>query len=153
MKAISIAQPWAWLVINAGMDVIHTQLATPYTGPLLIHAAKGCTLFGGNNARDEYAQGAIAVQRINPAFVLPSFERLERGGIVGAVTLTGCVMASDSPWFSRGRLALEVRDAVALPFTPLRGSPQLFKVPRSAIPMPRVRRCAEWPEEAWARTG
>ena len=45
MKAISIRQPWAWLILNARKDVESRDWIYPcrHRGPLLIHASKTCT--------------------------------------------------------------------------------------------------------------
>lgn len=43
MKALSIRQPWAWAIVNAGKRVENRTWETRYRGPILIHAAKGVT--------------------------------------------------------------------------------------------------------------
>jgi hypothetical protein len=40
MKALSIRQPWAWLIITGHKDVENRSWTTTYRGPLLIHAAR-----------------------------------------------------------------------------------------------------------------
>ena len=40
MKAISIRQPWAWLVVHGYKDVDNRTWATKHRGPILIHAGK-----------------------------------------------------------------------------------------------------------------
>ena len=41
MKALSIRQPWAWLIVCGHKPLENRSWPTPYRGPLLIHAAKG----------------------------------------------------------------------------------------------------------------
>jgi hypothetical protein len=48
--ALSIRQPWAWLILHAGKDIENRDWPTKYRGPFLIHASKGMT-------RDEYETG------------------------------------------------------------------------------------------------
>lgn len=61
------------------------------------------------------------------ALELPSYEDLERGGIVGSVEIMDCVGNSVSPWFV-GRHGFVLRDPQPLPFRPLRGQLGFFEV-------------------------
>lgn len=38
MKAISIHQPWAWLIVEGYKDIENRTWLTAYRGPVLIHA-------------------------------------------------------------------------------------------------------------------
>ena len=40
---ISVRQPWAWLIMNAGKDIENRTWRTDVRGRVLIHAAKGVT--------------------------------------------------------------------------------------------------------------
>src|SRR5690349_14501124 len=40
MKALSIRQPWAWLIVNGHKPVENRSWPTKYTGKLLIHAGQ-----------------------------------------------------------------------------------------------------------------
>ncbi|WP_312903576.1 ASCH domain-containing protein [Stutzerimonas nitrititolerans] len=90
MKALSIRQPWAWLIVNGYKDIENRSWATRYRGPVLIHAAKGMT-------RAEYEDGQELARHLG--ITLPAFNELERGGIVGQAEITDCVSDSSSPWF------------------------------------------------------
>ena len=127
MKALSIRQPWAWLILNAGKDIENRDWPTSFRGPFLIHASKGMT-------RDEYDNGIWTLTDIRPDHVhaLPPFEKLERGGIVGMATIVGCVRKSESPWFF-GEYGFELRDVMPLPFTPYKGALGFFDVPEHAL--------------------
>lgn len=120
MKALSIRQPWAWLIINGGKDVENRDWPTGFRGRFLIHAGKGMT-------RDEYLGGADLLAHIDRRIMLPPFEALDRGGIVGAAVLAGCVGHSESPWFF-GRYGFELRDVMPLPFRPYKGALGFFDV-------------------------
>ena len=39
MKALSIRQPWAWLILHGGKDIENRTWATKLRGRVLIHAA------------------------------------------------------------------------------------------------------------------
>ena len=43
MKALSIRQPWAWLIVNSHEDVENRTWRTRERGPVLVHASKGMT--------------------------------------------------------------------------------------------------------------
>ncbi|NBF09766.1 ASCH domain-containing protein [Pseudomonas sp. Fl4BN1] len=79
MKALSIRQPWAWLIIHGGKDVENRSWHTKYRGRFLVHASKGMT-------RGEYDEALELVQDIGSMELyrrFPSFEALQRGGITG----------------------------------------------------------------------
>lgn len=120
MKALSIRQPWAWLILNAGKDIENRDWPTSVRGRFLIHASKGMT-------RDEYEDGEDTLRVIDKRIELPPFEALERGGIVGSAVLTDCVQKSPSLWFF-GRYGFELRDVLPLPFRPYRGQLGFFEV-------------------------
>lgn len=119
--ALSIRQPWAWLIIHAGKDIENRNWPTRYRGPLLIHAAKGMT-------REEYQSVHLFLQhfKLMDLAQFPSFESLERGGIIGQVTVTGCVDKSASPWFF-GNYGFTLADPRPLPFRPCLGRLGFFK--------------------------
>ena len=119
MKAISVRQPWAWLIIHAGKDIENRSWHTNYRGRVLIHASKGMT-------KDEFEDGRDYAEHLG--FSLPSFGELERGGIVGSVELVDCVTESDSPWFF-GRFGFVLRNPQPLPFRECPGKLGFFDVP------------------------
>jgi hypothetical protein len=125
VKALSIRQPWAWLILNAGKDIENRDWPTSFRGRFLIHAGKGMT-------RDEYQNGMDTLNEIDDLLLMPPFESLARGGIVGAAVLVDCVRKSESPWFF-GRYGFELRDAMPLPFRPYKGALGFFEVEECAM--------------------
>lgn len=124
MKALSIRQPWAWLIINAGKDIENRSWPTRFRGRFLVHAAKGMT-------RAEYDDTAewVALTR---NIALPPMAELLRGGIVGAAELVDCVDDHLSPWYM-GQKAFVLRDANPLPFVPYKGQLGFFEVDPQAL--------------------
>ena len=120
MKALSIRQPWCWLILHAGKDIENRDWPTKFRGRFLLHAGKGMT-------RDEYEDAPLWIVD------LPDFKDLERGGIVGSVELVDCVSDHDSDWFF-GRYGFVLRDPKPLPFTPYRGQLGFFDVPDTLTP-------------------
>lgn len=125
MKALSIRQPWAWLIVNGHKDIENRSWPTRYRGQVLVHASKGMT-------RAEYDDVVEFIENDLLNVQLPPRETLERGGIVGQVTIFNCVTASDSPWFF-GPQGFHLRDAAALPFVPIKGALGFFDVPDDLV--------------------
>lgn len=123
MKALSIRQPWAWLILNAGKNIENRDWHTSFRGRVLIHAAKAMT-------RDYYDDMDCVLgfpEGKRPAIEIPPFEDLQRGGIVGSVEIVDCVQQSTSPWF-QGPWGFVLRDAQPLPFTSYRGMLGIFDI-------------------------
>lgn len=119
MKALSIRQPWAWLIVNGLKNVENRSRTTNIRGPVLIHASAGMT-------RAEYEACQLYIFGWCD-FRLPAFEQLERGGIVGQATILDCVKKHPSEWFC-GPFGWVVAEAKPLPFKPCKGSLNFFNV-------------------------
>lgn len=124
MKALSIRQPWAWLIVNGHKDIENRCWKSGFRGKILVHASKG-------RCRESYETAAkhceLASAMTSKTIELPAFEDLERGGIVGTVEITGCVERSRSPWFL-GEFGFTLENAKTLPFRPYKGALGFFKV-------------------------
>lgn len=129
MKALSIRQPWAWLIVNGHKDIENRVWSTRYTGPLLIHASKGMT-------RSEYDEVADMIANERPfmgmGIKLPDPNIIERGGIVGLAHCNGSVDQCVSPWFF-GPYGFVLSDAKTLPFVPFKGMLGFFEVPDELV--------------------
>lgn len=77
MKALSIKQPWAWLIIFGGKDVENRSWRTNYRGEFLVHAGKSI---------DYHAYDHLIAQGVH----LPAIKDLQTGGFIGKVTITDC---------------------------------------------------------------
>lgn len=127
MKAISIRQPWAWLIINGGKDIENRSWKTNFRGRVLVHAAKGMT-------REEYDTACHLAWSINPRIELPYPDELKRGGIIGSVEIADCVQQSDSPWWYAGEYGFVLRDPQLIPFVPMKGRLGFFDVDPELLP-------------------
>lgn len=121
MKALSIRQPWAWLIVEGYKEVENRDWPTRFRGRFLIHAGK---------AFDQ--AGYVFVRQQFPTILLPAREEFDRGGIVGEATLLDCVTESPSPWFF-GRFGFVLAEAKALPFRPMPGKLSFFNFPAAEI--------------------
>lgn len=124
MKAISIRQPWPWFILCGfewAKDVENRDWKHKCheRGNRLIHASKRMTV-------KEFDQ-ACEFALLAGATMLPKFDELKRGGIVGMFNITGHVRLSASPWFV-GPTALTFTDAYPMPFHPCAGQLGFFEV-------------------------
>lgn len=124
MIALSIRQPWAWLILHAGKDIENRCWPTRFRWRVLVHAAKGMTLDEWSSAWT-FAAGSGASAKALEAGI--TSKNIERGGIVGSVEIVDCVRASTSPWFV-GEYGFVLRNPQPLPFRPWRGQLGFFEV-------------------------
>ncbi|TAN06774.1 MAG: hypothetical protein EPN36_03325 [Rhodanobacteraceae bacterium] len=139
MKALSILQPWAWLILRPDVTdpvardalragglikpVENRRWATRFRGPLLIHAGKKW----GREQREDLA----FVRARFPEIELP--EVFDLGGLVGSATVVDCVSDMDSPWFF-GPFGFVLANQTALPrMIPYKGALGFFEVPDSML--------------------
>lgn len=118
MKALSILQPYAWLITTGSKDIENRTWWTGYRGPVLIHAGK-------TYPKWEYKQDAEGDD------TYPSRESMI-GGIVGIATITDCVKESENPWFN-GPWGFVLTDRRACPLVPMLGERGFFDVPNEIL--------------------
>lgn len=115
MKAISIRQPLAYLIVNGYKDVENRSWPTSFRGKVLIHA--------GKKFENETYYNVIKKLKIK----LPPIEDFELGGIVGEAEIVDCVEKSKSKWFS-GSYGFVMKNAKRKRFKPLKGQLGFFNV-------------------------
>ena len=129
MIALSIRQPWAWMILHGGKDIENRTWPTKVRGRVLVHAGKGMT-HEEWGAAWEFAFGSGAGAKAFEAGV--TSKTVERGGIVGSIEIVDCVKRSDSRWFV-GDYGFVLRDPQVLPFSPFKGALGFFNVPTEAL--------------------
>jgi hypothetical protein len=141
MKALSVRNPWAWLIVRPDIvgeevrrqayldglikDVENRTWPTRYRGRVLIHASKGMTKREYEDATDPlWASRGQTIE-------LPAFADLERGGIVGETTIDDCVSSErrTSHWHIEGCFGFHMIDTKPLPFTRCKGALGFFDLP------------------------
>jgi len=132
MRALSVRPAWAWLIVRpdltgkARVDAVangHIKTVenrtwkTKFRGRFLIHASSTLKM-------KEY----LAIREKYP-FLAPISE-LQRSGIIGAATLVDCIPPASitSNWHIPGQYGFQLTDIEPLPFRPLKGRLQFFKV-------------------------
>ena len=127
IPALSIRQPWAWLIVNGYKDVENRDWPTNFRGQLLVHAGQTLT-------RPVYA---AVVAELSAAGIcppdLPAFEDLQLGGLVGWTRVVDCVLEHPSPWKVEGSHGFVLRDSRPIPFVPWKGRLGFFNVPGEAL--------------------
>lgn len=123
--ALSIRQPWAWAILNAGKDVENRDWSTRFRGPVCIHASKGMTKGEYQSFVDTCFVARRAMKSADYVHI-PDFDELPRGGIIGTAEITGCVETSASPWFF-GRYGFTLANVQRVYFIPCNGALGFFR--------------------------
>jgi len=141
VKALSLTQPWAWLVVRPDVvdpvqrsavraadeikSVENRRWNTKHRGAFLIHAAKGMKVSDYDDAW-EFARrvGGDAL-----AGKIPMPKALERGGIIGATNLYTVIhplrpieMPMRLTWHMPEQFGFVIADTRPLPFLPCKGA-------------------------------
>ena len=123
MRALSIRQPWAWLITHGHKNIENRTWRTNYRGPVLIHTGQKV---------DRWARFTPILLLADACGVVTIPRDLPLGGIVGVATLVDCVTESESPWF-KGPYGFELCDARPLPFVACPGRLNIFRVDSSIL--------------------
>lgn len=116
MKALSIQQPWAWLIVSGFKDIENREWFTKVRGEILIHAGKKFDKAGYQYVKSQF-----------PHIPLPEPEKFQRGGLVGKCTISDCVAAHRSPWFF-GSYGFVLENQAPIDFKPYKGQLGFFDV-------------------------
>lgn len=126
MKALSLTQPWAWLVLHGGKNIENRRWNTTERGRFLIHASKGMR----ESDYDSAWETALLVGGLDLANRIPEPKQLERGGIIGSVELFDVIRPYEpelfierkQPWHFGDQFGFRIRDPRQLPFLPCKGA-------------------------------
>lgn len=116
IKAISVRQPWAWLIAHGFQDMENRPWPTKHRGDTLVHAGQ---VFD--------AEGLAWVRRTLPSIAARMPASFELGGVVGLVQVLGCVQQHSSMWF-KGPYGFVLWGARALPLVRMPGELGFFDV-------------------------
>lgn len=90
MKALTIKQPWAGLILAHGKDIENREWSTKVRGRIAIHSSKVLRVSEFDDARFVEHMG-LKVDWTGPEF--------RAGCILGTVEIIDCVTRSSSRWF------------------------------------------------------
>lgn len=125
-RALSVRQPWAWAIINAGKDIENRPRRFHYRGPICIHASSTFTTKAWIQAENEILRISKEVPPHEYAEAIDPKQMCERGGIIGTAEIVDCIETSESPWFF-GPYGLVLRNVQPVPFIPVKGALGLFR--------------------------
>lgn len=152
MKALSIRQPWAWAIINAGKTVENRdwkpdgpnmrEARRLQNSDIALHAGKGMT----RQEYLDYIETARGILHPTAVAQTPEREDLERGGIVAVARFVGIIhidveryetrpeldAALRSPWFF-GPYGLVFTNVRRTRFARMVGALGFFDAPDSII--------------------
>lgn len=123
MKALSVRQPWAWLIANGFKDVENRSWNTKFRGPVLIHPSS-------RKPTKAEVEAAREILRTNAGLYaarnMPNADQFQLGGFVGMATITGTCESCQYPWFF-GPVGYQLKDTRHLPFYPSKGRLSFFE--------------------------
>lgn len=90
MKALSIRQPWAWLIVNGFKKPENRTWKRKHPDRCLVHTGK---------TFDQEGYDWVCENFKGLAVLMPDPDGFERGGIVGVVDIIDCVDHLDDPFF------------------------------------------------------
>lgn len=132
MKALSIKQPWASLIIKGLKDVENrTWQVTDLPATVLIHT--GVSM---DNAAVDFLENDLSdmgFKTINGILMgnVPEFKEMPRSAIIGYATIVDCAQNYPSDWASPGQNHWVIKDAYEFdqPITGVRGQLGLYNYP------------------------
>lgn len=108
MKALSIKQPWAWLIAIGLKDIENRSWPTNYRGFVYIHAS----------AKDSKSQTGYELLSSDQFSLIPRGKIVkyldsdfDRSAIIGEVEIVDCVQNSDSIWAEPGQWHWQLKNA------------------------------------------
>ena len=116
LPALSIRQPYAWLVVHGIKDIENRSRRTHYRGKVLIHAPLNRDLLLGDSISGLSARAGIG---------LPV--TLRTGGIVGVAEIIACERDHGSAWKDPSSWGWVLANARPLPFHPCKGALGFFR--------------------------
>ena len=139
MRALSIRQPWAWMIVHGGKNIENRSWNTKFRGRFLIHASATCTRWEYEHALDcafevfphlrSFAVPDSEELGFGFSMFIPPLKDLQLGAIIGSAVITGVrePYAPHSPqwqhdWHVPEQYGIELVDARPLPVYPCKGS-------------------------------
>ncbi len=115
MKALSIQQPWASMILCEGKDIENRTWETKIRGRIFIHVGKNYSVDGHLWIENHFG------------IKVPAECSVLLGGIIGSVEIVDCVTSHDSKWFF-GPFGFVLKNPIVLPFRECKGRLGFFEV-------------------------
>ncbi|UAW96547.1 hypothetical protein pEaSNUABM22_00059 [Erwinia phage pEa_SNUABM_22] len=124
MKALSIRQPWAWLIVQGHKKIENRTWDTKKRGRFLVHASSKRPSDHDMQVAREICDG------LN--ITLPEKHEFVLGSIVGYATVCGTVTQSDDPFFF-GPVGIQLKDCRAVEPIRFKGALSFFNTPYCVV--------------------
>lgn len=122
LRALSVRQPWAWLIINRVKHIENRTWPTNRRGTILIHSPLTIDKKAYYEMKDTvWLKSLLQFKKLE----LPQMDEFKLGGIIGQTDIINCVEASTDPFFT-GPYGLELSFSNPLPFRPCKGALGFF---------------------------
>lgn len=95
-KALTIRQPWAWLICKGYKDIENRDWFTKFRGRIYVHAGQSRMTMTDNNV--DYILKRLSENQASE--FESAYANMTFGAIIGEVDIADCVTESHSPWFS-----------------------------------------------------
>lgn len=123
MKALSIRQPWAWLIVNGYKDIENRTWRTTFRGKFLVHASKTIDPVFFTHGESLSKSIACAIGREIPWSEINQ----SLGCMVGIAEIVDCVEQSESMWFD-GPYGFVIKNVRPIHRFPYGGMLKFFEV-------------------------
>jgi hypothetical protein len=97
LRALTIRQPWAWLIVNGYKDIENRSWQTRHRGALLIHAGA---------SKSDLNKNVLAAIEKRYHVRLP--QDYVHSGLIGVVNIADCKKRTSSPWHRGGKELAEL---------------------------------------------
>jgi hypothetical protein len=122
--ALSIKQPWAWLICRGFKDIENRDWSTRFRGRIYVHASKSESEITQETI--DWFKSKLSTEQHNQLKGKRLIDVLVFGAIIGEITITDCGK-SKSPWFV-GKYGFTLANPVIYDNPiPCRGQPGFFK--------------------------
>lgn len=118
LPALSVRQPYAWLIVQGIKTLENRSWRTHYRGPLLIHASSN---------RVDLTEEVRARYGARGRVRMPPLGHYELGGIIGYVEIVDCVQRSASVWKNPGGWGWVLAKGRPLKFRRCKGAVGFFR--------------------------
>lgn len=120
-RALSIRQPWAWLIVNGYKTIENRNWNTDYRGWFWIHT--------GQQKAENDQTARLKFSKLE-GDMIPPMGSLKKGGIIGKARLTEVITPEsvcDDPWYD-GDFGFVLEDARRVDFVPCSGQLKFFQL-------------------------
>jgi ASCH domain len=121
-RALTVRQPWAWLIVNGYKDVENRSWATRQRGDILIHAGMSKT---------DLNESVLKALRSRFSIHFPN--TFLHGGVIGVVEILDCKKGTSSRWHQCGLIGWVLAEPRRLPYRKCKGALSLYK-PKFKLP-------------------